>query len=327
MDKTLRISILLATYQGARHIGAQLDSLAAQDYRDWRLIVSDDGSTDETLHILQGFAARHSGRDIRILRGPRQGPTRNFLSMIGAVKPGEALAWCDQDDVWLPDRLSRGAAALAAAKGRAGAGRGILHVTRTIICDEDLHHLRPAPLYRRPASFANALVQACTPGNTMLVDPAGVALLKAAQPGAMEAGVISHDWWSYQVISGAGGLVIRDPRQTVLYRQHRGNVMGRNDTPRAALARLGRLGAGDYGGWLRRNVAALQAAREVLSPGNAAMLAGFSAAIDAPGPVAAARLARLGVYRQTRAGTAALMLAAAAGRLRPRGGNEQDDSR
>ena len=92
--------------------------------------------------------------------------------------------------------------------------------------------------------------------------------------------------------------------------------MGRNDTPRAVLARLGRLGAGDYGAWLRQNLAALAAARDVLTPANAAMRDAFAEAIDAPGPQAAARLARLGVYRQTRAGTAALLLAAAMGRLR-----------
>jgi len=315
MTQSLRIAILLATYQGARYLGAQLDSLAAQEHRNWRLIASDDGSADGTLEILRDFAAAHPWRDIQIRQGPRQGATRNFLSMIEAVGAGEALAWCDQDDVWLPDRLSRGVAALAAAGARGGNG-GVLHVTRTTICDEDLQPLGPAPLYTRPAAFANALVQACTPGNTMLVDPPGVARLKAAQPGATAAGVISHDWWSYQVISGAGGLVIRDPARTVLYRQHRGNVMGRNDTPRAMLARLGRLGAGDYGTWLRQNVAALDAARGVLTPANAAMLDDFAAAISAPGPLAAARLARLGVYRQTRAGTAALLLAAAAGRLR-----------
>lgn len=323
MTQPLRIAILLATYEGARHLGAQLDSLAAQEHRNWRLIVSDDGSTDGTLEILRGFAAAHPGRDVRIRRGPRQGATRNFLSMIEAVGADEALAWCDQDDVWLPDRLSRGAAALAAADP-GGAGRGVLHVTRTTICDEALHPLRPAPLYTRPAAFANALVQACTPGNTMLVDPAGVARLKAAQPGATAAGVISHDWWSYQVISGSGGMVIRDPAQTVLYRQHSGNVMGRNDTLGAALARIGRLGTGDFGTWLRQNVAALDAARDVLTPGNAAMLDDFAAAIGAPGPLAAARLARLGVYRQTRAGTAALILAAAAGRLRSAGADRAD---
>lgn len=313
MTDALRIAILLASYQGERFIGAQLDSLARQDHRNWRLIVSDDGSTDGTLDILRRFAAAHPSREIQIRQGPRQGATQNFLSMIDLVAPGEALAWCDQDDVWLPHRLSRGVAAIAAAPQPDG---GILHVTRTTICDESLRVLGPAPLYTRPPGFANALVQACTPGNTMLVDAAGVARLRAARQGAVAAGVISHDWWAYQVISGTGGQVIRDPAQTVLYRQHRGNVMGRNDTPRAILARLSRLGAGDYGGWLRQNRAAREAARDVLTPGNAAMLDAFAAAIDLPGPLAAAGLARLGVYRQTRAGTAALLLAAAAGRLR-----------
>lgn len=308
-----RIAILLASFQGARFIGPQLESLVAQDYRNWRLVVSDDGSADGTLEIVRRLAAAHPGRDVQIRHGPRKGAAQNFLSMIEAVAPDEALAWCDQDDVWLPDRLSRGIAALAA--GQAAGARGILHATRTTICDETLRPLRPAPLYSRRPGFANALVQACTPGNTTLVDPAGVALLKAAWQGAAAADVVSHDWWTYQVISGAGGQVIRDPAQTVLYRQHSGNVRGRNDTLGAAWDRLGRLGAGEYGGWLRRNTAALAAIRPALTAANTAMLDGFSGALDAAGPRAAAELLRLGVYRQTRAGTAALLLAAATGRL------------
>ncbi|MFC0341510.1 glycosyltransferase [Paracoccus niistensis] len=313
MTRMMPIAILLASYDGERFIGAQLDSLAGQIHRDWRLIVSDDGSSDDTLGVVRRFAAAHPSRRIEIRQGPRAGATQNFLSMIDLVEPGEALAFCDQDDVWLPHRLSHGVAAMTAS---GPSGRGVLHVTRTTICDEALKVLRPAPLFTRPPGFRNALVQACTPANTMLVDPEGAALLKAGRKGAAEADVISHDWWAYQLISGAGGRVIRDPAQTVLYRQHRGNVMGRNDTARAILARLGQLGAGDFGGWLRQNLAALKAARDLLTPENAQVLEEFAAALGSPGPLAAARLARLGVYRQTRAGTAALMLAAAAGRLR-----------
>lgn len=308
-----RIAILLASFQGARFLAAQLESLVAQSYRNWRLVVSDDGSTDGTQDIVRRFAAAHPGRDIQLCQGPQKGAAQNFLSMIEAVEPGEAMAWCDQDDVWRPDRLSRGIAALAAQKGaRTG---GLLHVTRTTICDQALRPLRPAPLFRRRPGFANALVQACTPGNTTLVDPVGAALLKEASGGARAADVVSHDWWTYQLIAGAGGQVLRDPAQTVLYRQHPGNVSGRNDTPRAMWNRISRLGAGDYGAWLRRNAAALAATRAGLSPANAALLDDFRAALDAAGPKAAAQLARLGVYRQTRAGTAALLLAAATGRL------------
>lgn len=313
MTSEPRIAILLASFQGARFLDAQLESLVAQSYRNWRLVVSDDGSTDGTTDILRRFAAAHPGRDIQIRQGPQKGATQNFLSMIEAVEPGEAMAWCDQDDVWRPDRLSRGIAALAAQRGaRSG---GFLHVTRTTICDQALRPLRPAPLFQRRPGFANALVQACTPGNTTLVDPAGAALLKVASRGAAAADVVSHDWWTYQVITGAGGQVIRDPAQTVLYRQHPDNVSGRNDTPRAMWDRINRVGAGEYGDWLRRNTVALAANRAALTVANGVLLDDFSAALDATGPRAAAQLVRLGVYRQTRAGTAALLLAAAAGRL------------
>lgn len=428
------VAILLATYQGERFLAAQLDSIAAQSCRDWRLVVSDDGSTDTTREILRRFAAAHPDRDIELRDGPRQGATRNFLSLLDAVAPGEAVAWCDQDDLWLPNRLARGLAALAATQGGGGgasvpgmgaphlaqpeaeevraaaemmlpddaqdggpwsgdrpvrapypdpdpdpdgaqsagrllaqggwvdgAGSGnpppraacpgtrpgrtqphpswhdaqagsaqaraptapyagpqppaILHVARTTICDVDLRPIRAAPLYARPPGFRNALVQSCTPGNTMLIDPAGAALLRQGRDHAVAAGVVAHDWWSYLLIAGAGGLVIRDPAQTVLYRQHGGNTVGRNDTLPAMLARLTRLGSGDFGEWLRRNIRALAGVKSLLTPENAALLERFARNLDASGPSAAAELARMGVYRQTRLGSAALLAAAAAGRL------------
>ena len=310
----MRIAILLAARNGAPFIAAQLASLAGQEYRHWRLVVSDDGSTDGTAEAVTRFALEHPGRDISLIDGPRAGATRNFLSLIGAVQPGEGFAFCDQDDVWLSDRLSRGVRALGGLDGPA------LHVTRTTICDQALRPLCPAPLYRRAPSFRNALVQACTPGNTMLVNPQGAALLAAGAPAAAAASVISHDWWSYQMIAGAGGKVIRDPAQTVLYRQHPGNVMGRNDTARAMLARLQGLGRGDYGGWLRANAHALSGAAELLTGENRALLRRFGAALGMGGASMAAEFMRLGLYRQTRMGTAALLAAAAAGRLGGRAG-------
>ncbi|WP_167626596.1 glycosyltransferase [Paracoccus luteus] len=404
-----RIAILMATFDGARFLRAQLDSIRDQSVTDWRLVVSDDGSRDGTRAIVRAFAAENPGHEVTLIDGPRQGATRNFLHLLGQLRQGEWLAWCDQDDVWLPDRLARGLAALSGespgsdagglaalsdgppdpdARGLAarsggprepdagglaalshrppapGAGgptalsdkppapdpvgparhappfalnpavadatggampdpaapaaRPALHACRTMLCAGDLTPIRPAPLYTRPASFLNALVQACTPGNTTLVNAAGAALLARAAPAAARAGVVSHDWFTYQLIAGAGGVVLRDPAQTVLYRQHPRNVMGRNDTLRARAARLAMLGAGDYGAWLAANHAALRAVAPMLTDANRAVLDQFGRTLAAPGPAAAARLARLGVYRQTRAGTAALLLAAAAGRLRGR---------
>lgn len=308
------ITVLLATRNGAAHLAEQLASLEAQSHRDWRLLVSDDGSTDATREIVAGFAAARPGREVRLIDGPRAGATRNFLHLVRAAPPEDWLAYCDQDDIWLPDRLARGLARIGPESGL-GDGPAVT-ASRTIICAEDMTQITPAPLYTREPGFLNALVQACLPGNTTLMNPAAAAVLRQSADAAADAGVVSHDWWTYLLLSGIGARIVRDPATTVLYRQHRGNEMGRNDTPRARIARLVMLGACDYWRWLHRNRRALETCAALLTPQARDQLARFGAAIDAPGPQAARLLARLGVYRQTRAGQAALLLAAAAGRLR-----------
>ncbi|MEO5614827.1 MAG: glycosyltransferase, partial [Cypionkella sp.] len=113
-----KILIALCTYNGADWLAGQLDSIAAQDHADWALWISDDGSTDATRAIIAEFQARHPARDIRLIEGPRQGGAQNFLSLIChadlPVGPQTHLALCDQDDIWLPEKLSRALALLQA---------------------------------------------------------------------------------------------------------------------------------------------------------------------------------------------------------------------
>ena len=102
------VRILMATFQGATHLPAQLASFEAQSHADWSLWASDDGSTDATPDLLRAFAARHPGR-VRLIDGPRKGSAANFLHLLGHpdLPPG-LTALSDQDDVWLPHRLMRG---------------------------------------------------------------------------------------------------------------------------------------------------------------------------------------------------------------------------
>lgn len=303
------VAILLASFRGARFIGVQLDSIAAQTHRNWRLIVSDDGSEDGTRDIVRDFAAQRPPGQVVLTDGPRAGATRNFLHLIGQAPEGMALAFADQDDKWFPDKLSRAMAAVAAAEGPAH------YAARTVVADPDLQPLRDSPLYIRPRRFRNALVQACMAGNCSVFNPAAAVLLKQAVAAAEAAGIESHDWWAYQLMSGAGAAILHDPQPALLYRQHGHAEMGRNDTPRAMARRLGLLLSGDYGNWLAANHRALDGARHLLTPEARRLLDDFAGAIRRPGPVAALRMARLGLYRQTRAGTAALYLAAVLGRL------------
>lgn len=303
------ITIVLASYQGAPFLRAQLDSIAAQEDTNWRLIISDDGSTDGTVAIATEFRAARP-KQVSIVAGPRAGATRNFLHATQLAPSDGWLAYSDQDDVWLPDKLARARAWLADKDGPA------IYAARTTICDEDLNVLVPAPAFPGPFSFRNALIQACLPGNTIVANSAALRLLQHAAPAAEAAGIPSHDWWAYQVLSGAGAEIKRDPAQVLLYRQHAQNAMGRNDTARAKLARLMMLGNGAYKSWLAANQAALEPVAHLLTAENRALLFRFGRAMRRPGVVAASEFIRMGLYRQHFQGTLAVLGVAALGKLR-----------
>ncbi|RCW82054.1 glycosyl transferase family 2 [Paracoccus lutimaris] len=304
------ITIAMASYNGARFIRPQLDSIARQTATGWRLVVSDDGSTDGTRQVVTDFARDCAPGQVELIDGPRQGATRNFLHLTRRADPNGWLAYSDQDDTWLPDRLARGIAFLSGLSGPA------IYAARTTICDENLTPLTAAPAFPGPFTFRNALIQACLPGNTILANSAALALLQAAAAAAEAADIVSHDWWAYQVLSGAGAVIKRDTAQVLLYRQHPGNVMGRNDTARAKAARLSMLFDGSFAGWLARNQRALEPVADLMLPENQALLHRFGEVLSAPGPRALRAVLAMRLYRQTGMGTAAVLAATLAGRLR-----------
>lgn len=102
----LKISIALATYNGARFLKEQLVSLAEQTILPAELIVTDDGSTDETLSILEWFSCVAPFHVSVHCNDKRLGYGMNFLKA-ASLCSGEVIAFCDQDDVWLPFKLER----------------------------------------------------------------------------------------------------------------------------------------------------------------------------------------------------------------------------
>ena len=96
-----RIAILMATYNGAKYLREQIDSLLAQTCQDWHLFIHDDGSSDDTMSIVNQYIETHPDK-ITILDYPSQGGAcKNFLSMLEQVD-SSYYTFCDQDDVWLP---------------------------------------------------------------------------------------------------------------------------------------------------------------------------------------------------------------------------------
>lgn len=302
------VTILMGLHQGAAHLRAQLDSLSAQVHADWRLVVSDDGSRDAGPAILAEYAATRSPGQVTCVQGPGRGFAANYLSMLAGLPddPGW-VAFSDQDDVWLPDRLSRGLAALA--------GEGLaLYCSRTWVTGPDLSGRVLSPRFRRPASFRNALVQNVVAGNTILLNPAAARLMVASA--RVVPAVVAHDWWAYLLITGAGGRVVQDPEPTLLYRQHGGNTIGSNAGWRARMRRLRQVWAGRLKDWNDINTAALEASARFLTSETRAILSDWKRMRAAhPAPLRLIRLARLRLYRQTCASAAVLWFAAATGRL------------
>ena len=303
-----RVAILLGTKDGAAFLGDQLRSFADQSHTNWFLAVSDDGSGDATIEMIARFGEKHPQR-VQVRAGPQRGVTANFLSL--ATDPAIAadfFAFSDQDDIWHPDKLSRALAVLADAPKGAPA----LYCSRTELMTEDGRSCGLSPLFRRAPSFRNALVQNLGGGNTMVFNRAAKQLVEAA--GAQD--VVLHDWWLYQLVSGAGGAVFYDSRPTLKYRQHPDNLIGSNQGGQARLLRIRLMLGGRFRDWNTTNIAALRRLpADLLTPANRRVLDLFAAARSAALPRRLAGFWRSGVYRQTLLGNLGLLAAAVIRRI------------
>ena len=300
-----RVTILLASYQGAAHLGAQLDSFAAQDHADWALWVSDDGSTDGTRAIVEGFATAHPGHEIRLVEGPRRGAAANFLSLLCHPDlPAGPVAISDQDDIWYPHKLSHALMALSRMDGPAVYSAQSRHVAA------DGTPLGLSRIHSGPPSFGNALVQNRVAGHCAVLTPDALALVRAVGP----VEVPFHDWWLYLLLTGAGGTVTVSPEVVLDYRQHGDNVLGAHRGVLAGLARATMVLGPTWRRWQAMNRAALDQAHAHLTPEARALLAALDAA-PRRGLSRAATQARLGITRDRPQATAFLRLAALLGRV------------
>ena len=250
------VRILLCTFNGAAHLQEQLDSFLAQDHGDWSLWVSDDHSTDGTRAILDAFAQANPRREIHIMEGVGRGHAANYLSLLCCPDLGIEgfVALSDQDDVWLPDRLSRGLARVALCEEAHGTVP-VLYGSRTRLVDKNLAPMGLSRRLKRPPSFGNALVQNIMAGNTLLLNPEALQLVRHAGPGP---DVPFHDWWLYLLLSGAGAQVVFDDQPTVLYRQHARNALGTPNTLRGSIKRFEMVRKSVFQSSINRNLQALE---------------------------------------------------------------------
>ncbi len=298
------MAILLCTYNGAIFLAKQLESLEAQTYPNWVIIVSDDGSNDATMEILRQYQAKWPAGKLIIRSGPQNGFCKNFLSLAcdTAIK-ADYYAFCDQDDVWLPPKLE---SALRNIIANQSTDVPYLYCGRTKYVNENLKPCGMSPLFVFPPSFRNALVQSIAGGNTMVFNHAAKKL-------AQKVGIVdvpSHDWWLYQLITGVGGDVFYDRLPYILYRQHEFALVGGNNSFQAKMVRVRMLLQGRFQKWNTQNIAVLRRVNHLLTKNNQDILRAYEILRGARLKDRFRLIGVCGLYRQTVAGTFSLLIAA-----------------
>ncbi|MEO0370032.1 MAG: glycosyltransferase [Pseudomonadota bacterium] len=300
------IQILMGVHQGEAFLPTQLQSLRDQSDANWRLLVSDDSPDAASQTVLAAFSA-DLAQEIQVIDGPKAGFAANYMHLMRQAEPG-FVAMADQDDLWLPDKLARARAALAAVPE----DKPALYCAKVQPWNGTHSVGPPFPLLHRPTGFANALIENVATGNTILLNPAAATL--AREMAARTGDVFAHDWWLYLLISGAGGTVIHDDGPpVVMYRQHHGNAIGAG---RGILAQFDRKRAVLKGAFAQRlslNISALDVARDRLTPDNLRLLDAFKAARSKHGLARVSSMRRIGVYRQRTLGTLGFLGATALG--------------
>lgn len=294
-----RVGVLLSTFNGEKYLQQLLDSLAAQSYPEIAIRIRDDGSADGTWEILSRWARQRA--DVELTRGPNRGPADSFLELLRDVPPSlEYVAFCDQDDVWDPDKIAWGVEVLAGCPPTP-----TLYFSRLRITDENLDVLRLSPLPSRPPGLRNALAQNIVTGCASLMNRAAIDVLQATLPPPLN--VRMHDWWSYQVLSAVGEIVY-DPQPHIHYRQHGANVVGHPGLLGKWRSRLARTRT--RRGQLLRHARLLRDRLGVRLPSTSRTLVQeFITALETAGTIARLRYAaRMPVYRQTALDTLVLRL-------------------
>ena len=304
-----KVAILLCTYHGQHYLADQLESFAAQTHSNWEVWASDDGSQDDTHAILNRYQFKWDQGRLSVHFGPSEGFVANFLSLTCKANiQADFYAYSDQDDIWENDKLERAVACLQSVSPKVPA----LYCSRTNLVDANNRSIGYSPLFTRPPSFVNALIQNIGGGNTMVFNNAARALLQDAGD---DVEVVTHDWWAYMVVIGCGGRGFYDPYPSVRYRQHGNNLVGMNSGWRARLVRVRLLFQGRFRGWNSQNILALERVRNKLEPEHQAALDTFARARNQWLLPRLFGLKRSGIYRQSFFSNLGLVVAAIFKRL------------
>ena len=223
--KNRKVAIVLGFYEGYEFINRQLQSIFNQTHQEFIIFVTDDNSKDK--FSLDKLNINESNKKkIRIkIRNKNIGYAQNFLNALVSIDGHfDYYAFSDQDDIWHREKLEKAINSLEEYPY----DQPNLYGSRTeLIGTREEIKLGKSIEFKKSPSFQNAITQNIFGGNTMVFNRNAFDLICSSN---INQKIIAHDWWCYQIISGAGGNVFYDKNIYLKYRQHNNNLIGSNIT-------------------------------------------------------------------------------------------------
>ncbi len=224
-----KITILLATYNGELYISQMIESIVKQTFTDWTLILSDDGSTDRTVEILDDYAKKYPENIIHYRSGKKFGcAQKHFMHLLSIFHNTPYIMFCDQDDVWHSDKIDLTMSLMN--KIEDDVNKPVMIHTDLRVVDKNLDEISPSfckstGIDGNRTSLTNLLVQNVVTGCTMMINN---TLANLACRDIADGAMLMHDWWLALLATACGKVGFLN-KPTIDYRQHGNNSVGASD--------------------------------------------------------------------------------------------------
>lgn len=210
--KDKRVAILMSTYNGEKYIKEQVESLLNQTYDNIKIFIRDDGSKDNTVNIIRNY--KQYNNKIILIEGKNIGFINSFFELLNYCKDADYYAYCDQDDIWMEDKIERAVRFLE----KSDSNKPVLYFSNSDYYDETMNFLATAEK-NKIYNFRNSLVECVTQGMTMVINNKTREAIVQNRP----KNCLYHDWWTYMICSGFGEIIY-DSKPLVKYRRHNKSV-------------------------------------------------------------------------------------------------------
>ena len=306
--KLINVACVLGYFNGDKYIKEQLQSILNQKQEKFSItiFISDDNS-NRNFPLLNNFELENTKNNEIYYRKLEKniGYANNFIFSLRDINlEFDYFCFSDQDDIWLQHKIENALNEIIKFNKKLP----VLYCGRTTYFDENCQfELGNSLLFKKKPNFRNAIIQSLAGGNTMLFNKSAKDLIVSSI--FEDFKIISHDWWCYQIITGAQGIVFYDKKSYVKYRQHKYNLLGSNNTLLNKIHRILGLISGKFKSWNDINLNALNRNKFLLTKKNKKLVEDFIKYRNGSLMQRIFLLKYLGIYRQTFFGNLALNIA------------------